>query len=38
MLAEDTYVNPGEDPVPETERTSAAPDEDRAVAALSRRI
>ncbi len=38
MLAEDTYVNPGEDPVPESERASAEPDEDRAVAALSRRI
>jgi len=38
MLAEDTYVNPGEDPVPKTERTSAEPNEGRAVAALSRRI
>ena len=38
MLAEDTYVNPGEDPIPETERTSAEPNEGRAVAALSRRI
>ncbi len=38
LLAEDTYVNPGEDPIPETERASAEPNEERAVSALSRRI
>ena len=38
LLVEDAYVNPGEDPIPESDRPDADPDEDRAIASMSRRI
>ena len=38
MIAEDVYVNPGEDPVTETDRPVAAVDEEQAIARLSRRV
>jgi len=38
MIAEDVYINPGEDPVPEADRPSAEPDDDAAIASLSRRL
>jgi subfamily B ATP-binding cassette protein MsbA len=38
LLVEDAYVNPGEDPVPESERPSPEPDEDKAIKSLSRRV
>ncbi|MDH3734915.1 MAG: ABC transporter ATP-binding protein/permease [Gemmatimonadota bacterium] len=38
LLVEDAYVNPGEDPIPESERPSAEQDEDQAIASMSRRL
>ena len=38
MLAEDVYVNPGEDPVPESLKPRASVDEEQAIARLSRRV
>jgi len=38
LMVEDAYVNPGEDPVPETERPQADQDEDKAARAMSRRL
>jgi subfamily B ATP-binding cassette protein MsbA len=38
MIAEDVYVNPGEDPVPEADRAVASVDEKQAIARLSRRV
>jgi ABC-type multidrug transport system fused ATPase/permease subunit len=38
MLAEDTYVNPGEDPVPEDGRITTAEPENSGLAAMSRRL
>jgi ABC-type multidrug transport system fused ATPase/permease subunit len=38
MLADDTYINPGEDPIPEAERPSPEKDAEREIAALSRRV
>ena len=38
LLVEDSYVNPGEDPVPKSERPSPEPDEDKAIASMSRRL
>jgi hypothetical protein len=37
-MAEDLFVNPGEDPVPENERPGAEVDEERAISRLSRRV
>jgi subfamily B ATP-binding cassette protein MsbA len=38
LLVEDAYVNPGEDPIPESDRPSPEPDEDKAIASMSRRL
>jgi ATP-binding cassette subfamily B protein len=38
MIAEDVYVNPGEDPVTEADRPVASVDENQAIARLSRRV
>ena len=38
MIAEDVYVNPGEDPVTEADRPVASVDEKQAIARLSRRV
>jgi len=38
LLVEDAYVNPGEDPIPESERPTAEPDEDKAIKSMSRRL
>jgi subfamily B ATP-binding cassette protein MsbA len=38
LLVEDAYINPGEDPIPEAERASPEPDEDKAIASMSRRL
>jgi subfamily B ATP-binding cassette protein MsbA len=38
LLVEDAYVNPGEDPIPESERVGPEPDEDKAISSMSRRL
>jgi subfamily B ATP-binding cassette protein MsbA len=38
LLVEDTYVNPGEDPIPEGERPSPEPDVEKAIKSMSRRV
>jgi ABC-type multidrug transport system fused ATPase/permease subunit len=38
LLAEDTYVNPGEDPIPESERVTAEEDVEQAISSMSRRL
>jgi ABC-type multidrug transport system fused ATPase/permease subunit len=38
LLAEDTFVNPGEDPIPASERATADKDEEKAISAMSRRF
>jgi hypothetical protein len=36
LLVEDAYVNPGEDPIPESERPEPDAEEEKALKALSR--
>jgi subfamily B ATP-binding cassette protein MsbA len=38
LIEEDIFVNPGEDPVPESDRARAEPDEEAAITRLSRRL
>jgi subfamily B ATP-binding cassette protein MsbA len=38
LLVEDAYVNPGEDPIPESLRPTPEPDEDKAIKSMSRRL
>ena len=38
MMAEDTFVNPGEDPIPESDRPTAEPDIEQAISSMSRRL
>ncbi len=38
LIAEDAYVNPGEDPIPESERPTPETDIDKAAASMSRRV
>jgi ABC-type multidrug transport system fused ATPase/permease subunit len=38
LLAEDTFVNPGEDPIPVAERATADRDEEKAISAMAKRL
>jgi len=38
MVVEDAFVNPGEDPIPDSDRPTAEPDEEQAITRLSRRL
>jgi hypothetical protein len=38
LLAEDAFVNPGEDPIPDVEHRLAEPDVSEDVGSLSRRL